>query len=567
MKNIIISFILLLFSTTLIPMPVLSTSSAPKDLKAWKDWVLYGKEKELCPTAFNNGSIKYCLWPSRLNLILKDTKGRFSQEWLIIAEDQAFLPGSAKNWPQNVTVDGKAASIIEKNGIPSVLLTQGKHIVEGEFIWNRLPEMMSIPLSTGLINLSLNGKAVDFPHLDKNGKLWLQKTDGPHLQEDQLYLSIYRLIKDTIPMQVVSHLKIIISGRAREERLFRVLPENGIPININSKLPVKLASKGDLILQVRPGRWDIEITTRFTGPVHGLSPKTVTENREIWSFNAQNHLRMVTIEGVSSIDPDKADVPYKWKSFPAYVVLPGSEIIFKEVRRGDPDPAPDQLHINKTWWLDFDGRGLTINDNIHGTINKNWRLSMNPPCILGRASIDGKDQLITSHEKDGKAGVEVRKGTLNLNADSRFTASTRLLPAVGWDHDFVSASAVLNLPPGWKMLTVTGVDNISGTCFNSWTLLDFFLILLISISIWKLKNFWWWFVVSLITMILIFQEANAPHFVWIHVLAATALLRVLPTGKFKKMVFFLADSFNYCAHYYFYSFYDSSNKNRNLSPA
>ena len=55
-------------------------------------------------------------------------------------------------------------------------------------------------------------------------------------------------------------------------------------------------------------------------------------------------------------------------------------MIFKEIRRGDPDPAPNQLHPKRNWWLDFNGKGFTIHDQINGTMNRQWRM---PPSETG----------------------------------------------------------------------------------------------------------------------------------------------------------------------------------------
>jgi len=44
----------------------------------------------------------------------------------------------------------------------------------------------------------------------------------------------------------------------------------------------------------------------------------------------------------------------------------------------------------------------------------------------------------------------------------------------------------LNLPVGFRLLAVKGVDKASGTWISQWTLLDFFIMLIISIAIYKL---------------------------------------------------------------------------------
>jgi hypothetical protein len=243
---------------------------------------------------------------------------------------------------------------------------------------------------------------------------------------------------------------------------------------------------------------------------------------------------MVKILGVDAIDPAQADVPVAWKTYPAYVIKPDARMIFKELRRGDPDPAPDRLNLQRTWWLDFDGKGSTIQDNISGIMSQKWYLVMNPPIELGRVAVDGQDRLITVHGQEKKPGVELRRGQLNLQADARLEADVDRLPAVGWSHDFQSVSAVFNLPPGWRLLTASGVDVLPGTWFQRWTLLDFFIVLIIAMVVFKLKN-WKWGILALLTMAIIYHEVGAPRLVWLHLLAVLALLSVLPEGWLRRL--------------------------------
>ena len=131
--------------------------------------------------------------------------------------------------------------------------------------------------------------------------------------------------------------------------------------------------------------------------------------------------------------------------------------------------------------------------------------------------------------------MELRRGHINLVAESRCESSSRRIPAVGWDHDFQSVSGVLNLPAGWRLLTASGVDVMPGTWFERWTLLDLFLVLIISLAIFKLWN-WRWGMLALIAVALTYHEPGSPRLVWLHVLAASALLRFLPQGWIRKLV-------------------------------
>ena len=68
-----------------------------------------------------------------------------------------------------------------------------------------------------------------------------------------------------------------------------------------------------------------------------------------------------------------------------------------------------------------------------------------------------------------------------------------------------------------------------------WTLLDFFLVLIIAIATFKLRGPKT-AILILATLVLIFHEPGAPRQVWLHLLVATVLLRYLPAGWFKRLV-------------------------------
>ena len=508
--------------------------AVPADLSEWKSWVLHNEEKQLCPTNYNNGQIHVCYWPSAVELYIEPDGGSFKQKWLVFARGWVPIPGGKKLWPREIKLNGEKAPVVSRNNIPHIRLEKGEHEVTGKFQWVNTPEIIKIPPEAGILKLFIDGKKIDFPIMDKSGRLWLQKQAASKDQPDRLDVKIYRLVKDTIPMKVNNLIKINISGKAREIMLDGVFLENSVPMNLKSPIPARIGSRGELLIQARPGRWEISITTRFKKNIEQIGPVQGKFGLEIWTFQAENSLRMVKIESVPGVEPGRTDMPQNWKKFPAYLVKPGAEVIFNAIRRGDPEPAPDQLNINRTWWLDFNGKGFTILDHITGTMSSNWYLSMNHPEIPGRITVDGEDRLIIACGKNTKPGVEVRRGQLDLTAVSRLNEPAGSIPAVGWDHNFKSATGTLNLPPGWKLLHATGMDVLPGTWFQRWTLLDLFLVLIISIAVYKIRNPAWGGI-ALITMALIYHESGAPHMVWLSLLAAYALINVLPDGWFKKI--------------------------------
>ena len=511
--------------------------STPAELYHWRDWVLFDKPDRLCPTAFNEGGTYRCGWPSRLRLDLTRQGGTFEQDWIVLARGWQPLAGDAalRIWPRDVRLSGKPVPVIDRNGTPSIFMPPGEYTVTGRFHWLKLPETIQVPPAIGLIELTIDGRRVDSLSYDAGGRLWLQARDGVADEEDRLRVHVYRLLNDTIPMRITTLFRLEVSGRAREIELAEVLLEGTRVLALDSPLPAKLGSQGALLVQARPGQWDLRVEARSMTSVDRLTAPG-RYSPEIWSVQAQNHIRMATLSGSPSVEPAQTDMPPEWRNFPAFLVEETGGLAFQTLRRGDADPAPDRLTLARTWWLDIDGRGFTLQDQLKGTLSRQWYVAMRPPFELGRVAVDGVDRVITKHGPSELPGVELRRGVLNLVAEARYEgARFGTMPAVGWEHDFQKVTGVLNLPPGWRLLGATGVDRMDGSWIQRWTLLDFFVVLIITLAVFKLRN-WRWGLLALVTMALMFQEPNAPIYVWLHILAVMALLKVLPEGKIRGLV-------------------------------
>lgn len=522
----------------------LTPKNVPEPLKPWIPWVLHGQEERYdCPSLYNLENRWQCSWPTRLELNVKEDGGTFRQEWLMFNEGWIALPGSQKQWPQEVKVNGKGASVIDRDGVPAVHVPKGSYIFQGSFRWERLPELIQIAPSTALVSLQLKGQSIAIPDIDAAGRVWLRKRDrdgeGPEgVQESRLEMQVFRRIVDEIPLSQVLHIELDVSGRPREVLLGQGLPAGYIPVSLTSPLPARIDPDGRLRLQVRPGNWTLDLTCRHGGRANEVTfgpAASAWPQEEVWVFDAQSHLRLVEIEGGTPIDPQQTNLPQDWRNLPAYRLTAGETLKMVEKRRGDPDPAPDQLILQRNLWLDFSGKGYTIQDQIHGAMTRGWRLEMLPPATLGQVTVDGAPQFITRQKGSEKTGVEVRRGQIQLVADSRVEKRIRELPAVGWDHDFQQVGATLHLPPGWRLFSATGVDDIPGTWLKKWTLLDLFVVLIIALSISRLWGFSWG-VVALVALALFCHESFAPRFVWLHVLFAVALSRVLPESRFRRGV-------------------------------
>jgi hypothetical protein len=510
--------------------------AVPPVLEPWRGWVLHDSPQLACP--FLHGTEqRHCAWPGRLTLQLDEKGGRFSQSFAVFQEGWLRLPGHDRRWPQAVTVDGKPAVVVASDdGWPTVLLAPGEHQVSGDFGWDQLPEALEIPPDTGVLTLTIKGQIIAIPNRDAEGRVFFQR-EAASEETDRVELDVHRLVIDDIPLVLTTRITFKISGRSREMSLGRVLPDGFTPLALTSPLPVRIEADGSLRLQARPGTWQVELSARGAGPLTTLKRPVPgglwLDGDELWAFEARPSLRQVLVEGVAAVDPSQTTLPAEWRQFPTFTVGQNDEIRLSERRRGDSDPAPDVLNLSRTVWLDFAGTGFTISDNITGQLHRSWRLDVQPGTALGRVVTSGADQSITRLPA-GNAGVELRQGGLQLEADSRVDGDISRLSAVSWDADFNSVTTTLQLPPGWTLFAASGADGVPGTWVQKWTLLDLFLVLIISVGFARLFG-WPIGTLALVTLALSWLETDSPRYVWLSVLACEALLRVIPQGSFRTL--------------------------------
>ncbi len=512
----------------------------PADLAGWQQWVLKDKEYRDCPFYFDHGASErgdyVCAWPGQLELDVTATGGRFLQQWTLHAEDQWIaLPGSPEHWPDRVMANDRPVEVIARNNAPSIRLAPGTWRVAGRFAWNERPGVLRLPPESGLLTLTVDGREIQRPEIDQNG-VFLGERRQDTRAVDSVRAVVYRLVADDIPTRLVTQLQIDVSGSVREEVFGPILPEGFVPLSLQSQLPAKLEADGNLHLQVRPGRWLVHLAAR--GPavmneIRSASGGTNLPGSEIWSYQSNDRLRVTAAEGPTPVDPAQVEVPGNWQAFPAFRVDADGSLFISERSRGIVS-ASNELSLSRTLWLDFGGDGFIVEDQIGGEMRTDWRLDMSGSYSLLSATEYGENLLITKGDEDGQTGVELRQTQVDLEALGR--SDTRGNMAVtGWDARFAEVDARLNLPPGHKLLAAPGVDNAYGSWMSEWQLLDFFLVLIITIAVWRL------FtpvagVVALCALVLSFHELFAPTWLWLNLLVAVALLRVAPEGRLYKIV-------------------------------
>ena len=512
----------------------------PDELEGWQQWVLHDKAWRECPFYFDRSAAErgdfVCVWPGELSLDVSASGGRFSQAWTVYGENQwVALPGSERHWPDRVTANGRDIEVISRNGVPSVSLAPGRWQLAGRFAWDERPGVLRISPLSGLLDLTVDGAAVDRPDMNRRG-VFLGEREEDTREADEVSVDVYRLVQDGVPTELLTFMEIDVSGGVREEEFGPVLPDGFIPMDLVSDLPARLESDGKLRLQVRPGTWEIRISARAQGVLDEIvAPPTGANlpDTEIWSYQSNNVLRITAPEGLPPVDPSQVYVPEDWMALAAFRIEPGSVLTIAERSRGMVS-ASNELHLDRTMWLDFAGDGFVVKDAVSGNMITDWRLDLGAPYALLSATESDESLLVTQGEEPDSTGVELRQTDVELEAIGRSETRGRM-PATGWRTRFASVVTDLNLPPGHKLLAAPGVDNARGSWVENWALLDFFLVLIITIGVWRLFNPVAG-IIALLALVLGFHEMLAPRWLWLNLLIAIALLRVAPPGRLFRLV-------------------------------
>jgi hypothetical protein len=505
----------------------------PEALKPWQAWVASRHPDLACPSA-NDGSV-VCVAYGSLKLDLGDRGGSFSQSVAVFGEHWVELPGSADAWPAEVKDGNAPVPVVMKDGRPQARLTRGEHTLTGAFSWNESPPALRIPAFAALLSLRFKGRDIAAPELG-GGALQLgapaRKDTGE--AEAPVALRVYRKLTDGIPMRLETYLAVSVSGRDREIVTGRFLPEGSAVLSIESDLPMRIERDGRLRAQLRSGEHAVRVVSRFLAPVEAVAATRLDSlwpDQEIWSFEAQRELRVAELSGAPLIDPSQSGLPEEWKSLPAYRMRSGDTLRLEEKQRGNAAAQSGNLTLQRRMWLDFSGKAFTFKDMLSGNLPIRSRLEMEGGYILGRADVRGRPVMITSL-KD-RAGIEVQAGQVELVALSRFERTGGALSATGWNRPVQSVSATLHLPPGWKLIHAEGPDGVGNSWVSGWSLWDVFLLCILTLAVLRLAGIAAG-ALALACFVLLSQESGLPGLLWLNLLAAIGLWKVLPDGRLRR---------------------------------
>ncbi|MBL9174899.1 MAG: hypothetical protein JNL10_15280, partial [Verrucomicrobiales bacterium] len=399
-------------------------------------------------------------------------------------------------------------------------------------------QRLKIPGEIGVLTLSLDGKPVEAPVWDAQGLLWL-KREGVADAGEKNFLSVklFAALEDGIPMWWHQEVELIVSGKSREEELGAIVPEGWKLASVASPIPMLVDEAGRVKAQVRAGKWTLRLDAfRMDDPKEfrfaaGLKPAV---SEELVAVQARPEFRVVEIVGSPSVDVSQTPVPEMWRSLPVYRWNVAEPFRLEQRMRGMGSQKPAGLSIRREWWLDETGVGVTFRDHIDGSMQEIWRLDAADGGELGSVRSGSQGQLITRNPQNGALGVEIRSRNLNLEATGRM-GRPKEFPATGWRSDADGLQVTLNLPPGWRLFALFGADWVRGDWLTAWTLLDLFLLLIFSLTVFRL---WGWraAAIAFLAFGLAYHEPGAPRYLWLILLIPLALLRVVPGGVARKLV-------------------------------
>src|SRR5258705_5976673 len=226
------SFALILLASV-IPQALSAAAAVPSELAGWEAWVLKGQEYRRCPMtaagyvdASNEVSLR-CMWPERLSIEVNARGGSFTQRWQVFAEGWIKLPGDLEHWPRDVRSNGASLAIVAREGVPQARLAPGTYSISGRFEWSERPEALTIAAGTALVDLAIDGQHVAQPERPQ-GNLWLGKSRRVS-EANGLEVQIYRLVRDQIPAELTTYMRLQVAGGGREKLLARALPRGVTP--------------------------------------------------------------------------------------------------------------------------------------------------------------------------------------------------------------------------------------------------------------------------------------------------------------------------------------------------
>lgn len=460
--------------------PLTIPTDIPDPLKPWVPWVRGQNPSEWCTRV---DSTPVCSWPGLLSLTVDSNGGSFTLEGVMERREHVALPGSPRIWPKTVIAitDGRKVvtpPVLEKDGRPAVMLEPGAYRITGKFAWSGMPDLLPVPEATARLLLSRERGPWEVPALTPSRDVVLKRQppitplagdESSELVGGLARVSFARKIEDGIPFRITTRVLVEAPNESQEIQLGAVVLPIGQVVRFSSPLQIRRNPDSSYVVVAPRGTYELffeQILPRSPEQIllpSGTHPVDAKENRsklaveaaEFWVWK-EGKLQVVAFEGLSPTISDSPRIPAAWRGNPTFVAEEGKSARIRVIRRGETEPGPSRLELNRRIIVDSRSGKLTFADTITGTPASTSRFTLNAPLTLGSASVSGAPRVISTSGADNLPGIEVRESPLTLEATSQIEESALTIPVNGWSEPMESVQATISLPSGWDLLTSVG---------------------------------------------------------------------------------------------------------------
>ncbi len=259
-------------------------------------------------------------WPAKLAYEIQPDGVRFTASAELMEKGRIQLPSAAGILPKEISAQdqlGVSVPYVIQNNKDEVFveLSKGKFLIRGLLPISNVPSELPVPPDFALVTIRGmdNPENISLERSQSTVRIKQKKTGQAH---DSLSVSIFRRIKDDSPLFITTLLRLNVSGRARSVPLGRILPEQAVPIAVNSVLAFHLSTHGDLSLQLLPGQYDITVDAVIPQPVSSIklsaAPSSLLPQEELWSWVSNPLFRSVKLSGATSVGAQVTQVPQEW---------------------------------------------------------------------------------------------------------------------------------------------------------------------------------------------------------------------------------------------------------------
>lgn len=504
----------------------------PPELDPWVEWVKEAHPEQDCPRDAASGDVTRCIWISRLELDVGDAL-TFRMNVRVYAETAVTLPGDTTLRPISVTADGQAIAVTGQEQ-PRVLLEPGSYSIAGQIRWTHRPASIAVPAQYGLLALTVDGAQVPQPLVRGSAVVLARSTEVAEEQSaDTQTVDVYRLVRDDEPLRLITEVHLDVAGRPRLLTLGRALLDGLVLTRFESVLPARINAAGDLEVQATAGQYVVRFETRALRNFDQIGMERrgdIWPEQEIWGFVPDRNLRLVEAGGAPGMDLTQAGWPFSGEEAQGFLVSKDASLQLTQMQRGNPEPPPDTINVAREIWVNFDGEGFIVKDQLNAEIRQAKRLAASYP--LGRIELNGEPELVNTVE-GSEPGIELEEGTYTIESVSAVARDSGQL-ANGWQVDAQALSATLHLPPGWRLMWAQGADRAPGSWLDGWSLWNIFvLVFAVVLSFRFLRPAF--AVLSLAGLLLLLPQQSAIAVCWLLAIGAVAVLQRFDEGKLARV--------------------------------